>query len=101
MLGFTDQPTGERGAMAAEKHTIEAAFHRMMSERGIARVVAHNSKFHQPVKDWSNLPAGPGSIPLSNYLYDGTSIYYYCWDSRGHVNGAYRDDKSTCADKPD
>ena len=83
---------GDQGAKAAEVENVQAAMDTMMADKAIVGVVgltpAENSN-----QVWTSLPTGTGSAPLSGFLRDDTTAYFYCYDSTGKVTR--QDDTAT------
>ncbi len=77
---------GDTGAQAAEKANMQAAFDTMMADKNITTVTAVNLATAGTATNlFSALPAGTGAVPLSGYLRQATTKYYYCWSIAGLV----------------
>ena len=76
----------KQGAMLAERETVQTAMNAMMVDRNITTVTPNdNTHSSLGVNTWTGLPEGANTKPLGNYLRKGTTIFYYCWDSKGKV----------------
>jgi len=77
---------GSTAALLAETETIQTAMYAMMADKNITAVSANNDKTGSlGVNTWTGLPNGPDAAALDGYLRKDTTLFYYCWDSKGHV----------------
>lgn len=82
-LTISNYGPNEAGVMDAELDTVQISMDIMMTEKGIAAVKANDTIL--AVNTWQAFPIGPGAVPLSNYLREKSTLYYYCWDAAGKV----------------
>ena len=79
--------SGQTGAMAAERESVQTAMSAMMAEQDITTVTALVDPA-AATNAWDALPTGNGSAFLfgpSGYLSSGLTDYYFCWTSGGEV----------------
>jgi hypothetical protein len=81
---LTDESEDLTAEMDAEAEAIQTAMYAMMADRGITSVIPRLEPTYS-TDDWSSNPRGAGTEPLSSYLADSLSVYYYCWDSAGQL----------------
>ena len=75
---------GDEGAKAAESESIQVAMDTMMADQGISGVTALGSGDNS-VQAWTVLPAGTGALPLSGYLREDSTAFFYCYDGTGKI----------------
>ena len=67
----------------SEDAVIQTAMHAIMADKGITEVAASPYS----VQDWTSYPIvpGPDLLPLTDYLGQATTEYFYCWDTTGWI----------------
>lgn len=70
-------------SLSSEPQVIQSAMDVLMTDKGITQV----EPSVYAVQDWTSYPIarGVGSLPLSDYLKEATTNYYYCWDTAGSI----------------
>ncbi len=79
--------SGQAGAMAAERESVQTAMSAMMAEQDITTVTALVDPA-AATNAWDALPTGNGSTVLfgpSGYLSTGLTDYYFCLTAGGEV----------------
>lgn len=71
--------------MGMEREAVQTAMNSMMTENALVSVTANETG--AAVNTWSGFPKGEGVESLERYIKDGTTTFYYCWDSKGEVWG--------------
>ena len=84
--------SGESGAKDAEQESVITAMNAMMADRSVNVVTAEATTARN---DWTTYPieAGgdPDTVPLYGdtvdvqYLLEGTTVYFYCFDGNGKI----------------
>jgi type IV pilus assembly protein PilA len=99
--------SGEKGAMTAEKESVQTAMNAMMAEYSVTSGLA---LLEDATNDWTENPTAGGSVvlfgsidgedPEPRYLQQGETIYYYCYDGTGQITKQFKesDETMTCAD---
>jgi type II secretory pathway pseudopilin PulG len=79
--------SGEQGAKDVELDNVQKAFELMMAENQVVAVTAHDaSTSSTATASWTTLPAGgAGVVPLSGYMVNASTVYYYCFNADGIV----------------
>ncbi len=92
--------SGEQGAKDAEYEAVQTAMNAMMADMAIVTLEANtgagsNSLGGDLANDWNGLPTALVADPpvtgvaadmfLVNYLQNGTTVYFYCWDINGQL----------------
>ena len=79
--------SGEQGAKDVELDNVQKAFELMMAENQVVAINAHDSSTSSTATaSWTALPTGGAAVaPLSGYLVNASTIYYYCFDADGIV----------------
>lgn len=79
--------SGEQGAKDVELDHVQDAFDLMMAENQVVAITPHDaSNFKTATASWNLLPAGGAGVqPLSGYLVNSSTVYYYCFDGTGIV----------------
>jgi general secretion pathway protein G len=72
---------GEVGAQAAEEDSVQTAMDTMMADIGIAAVTGRVG----PALSTNSFTTLPTEGPLTGYLREATTTYFYCWDTTGKV----------------
>ena len=65
-----------------ERETVQTAMYSMMADRNLTAVDDHSTG--PAVNTWTAF-LGSGAIPLSDYLRENTTLYYYCWNAQGRT----------------
>ena len=67
----------------AEMDTVQTAMDAMMVDNEITDVVPSS----YAIQDWISYPiaTGLGLHPLTDYLRETTTGYFYCWDTTGRI----------------
>ncbi len=91
--------TGEQGAKDAELESVETAMNAMMAERSVNLVTAEATTAR---RDWTTYPiitgGDPDTVPLYGgtvdlqYLQEDTTVYWYCFDANGKIQGQFEID---------
>ena len=92
-VGEVPQPSPRATpAQAAELDTVQFAMDTMMVDRAVTGVDANTTS----TNSWSDNPTGTGTASLyPTYLRNGTTTYFYCWDTFGFVTEQL-DSSATC-----
>ena len=75
---------GNVGAKMSERSVVQKTLLVMMATRGITKVDGMTGK-DASINSWESLPAGIRAAPLADYLDDASSVYFYCFNSRGVI----------------
>ena len=88
--------SGESGAKDAENESVQTAMNAMMADRSVNVVTAEATTARN---DWSTYPivtgGDPDTVPLYGstvglqYLLEGTTVYFYCFDANGKITGQH------------
>ena len=74
------------GALAAETEYVQTAMYAMMEDKNITTVTPNDDTTGSlGVNTWTNVPVGPDAASLGGLLGTTTTMFYYCWDSKGEV----------------
>lgn len=77
---------GEQGAKDVELDNVQKAFELMMADTNVVTINPHDSSSSSTATaSWNALPTGAGAVPLSGYLVNSSTVYYYCYDGTGIV----------------
>ena len=74
---------GDEGALAAEMENVQSAMDTMMADVAITAVTANDAgAIGTASADFSAVPV---EGPVSTYMRDNPTAYFYCWDATGKV----------------
>lgn len=72
---------GDIGARAAESEAVQSAMDVMIADIGISAVTEQAN----PSNSTNSFTTIPTEGPLTSYLRNATTTYYYCWDTTGKL----------------
>ncbi len=72
---------GDIGARAAESESVQSAMDVMVADIGITAVTAQAN----PSNSTNAFTTLPTEGPLTSYLRNPTTTYFYCWDTTGKL----------------
>lgn len=76
---------GETSAKATEWDNVQAAMDAMMAEAQVTTITGLIATDNS-TNAWAALPAGTGVQPLSGFLRENPTKYFYCYDGTGKIN---------------
>ena len=74
---------GAEGATAAEDDSLQAAMDAMMADKGLTAVTANDAT--SSGDGLADFTAVPSEGPLTAYVRQNPTTYYYCWDNTGKI----------------